>query len=546
MDNNNVDQDIKIEEYKKFVEIAFANTLERPPKQEEKDIFLQGLISGGVSPSIEGIESLLKRSDDYKKGGFEQKKSDLKYNRAIQEQKESLMKKAMREKFGELNKEEQERLIRENQIKQQTLLQGEVKDKIVMMSSWNISCGIATYTKYLLNGLKSISSELKSKSELSAESLSIESDSKDIHKNRYSEWFSSRRELITKDNILLKDNVEQFDPNMAVNERSELTDGCDLSHIFIPFPVNDYNSFHEFSNQPNNKIKSKLVHIQHEFGIMPQPPNIDKDVPVIITWHSVNKDINNRMIEFDKKLNVVKHIIHQKSALDFIGENNLKKLEVIPHGARVIPQIKKEDAQSFLNLDIDFDSINKLNKPIGIVFGFQSANKNFKRLIDVAKKCNIHLIVPGATHRCGYKDGVLMYNSGYDNINSNNITFLDRYLQEAEVDLLALSSDLLLYDFKLQEEYSCSGSMYRIISAGKPVVAIDSRHFAEVDENNGVLKFKDNEDSLQEKIIEALDRKEELGKAARNYAEKVSWRNIAKEHINIYRKYVDIEKLKEK
>jgi glycosyltransferase involved in cell wall biosynthesis len=44
-------------------------------------------------------------------------------------------------------------------------------------------------------------------------------------------------------------------------------------------------------------------------------------------------------------------------------------------------------------------------------------------------------------------------------------------------------------------------------------------------------------------IKRALDNSERLSLAARKYAEKTSWDKIAKKHVEIYKRYIDIGSL---
>jgi glycosyltransferase involved in cell wall biosynthesis len=269
----------------------------------------------------------------------------------------------------------------------------------------------------------------------------------------------------------------------------------------------------------NRKISGKLVHIQHEFGIIPKIPMTDSKV--IITWHTVPSSIGNTINKFESELNVVAYIVHCKGALDYI--HTKKDIYVVNHGSASIKDIKKEDARKILN-------INGIYKPIGFVFGFQGSNKLYGEIIHAAENTNIHIIISGSPHESGHRTNLPA---------CKNVTFLNRYITEEEIDLYALASDLLLFDYTIQDHYSCSGAAHRIICSGRPMICPDTKHFSDFTDKVNVLKFH-NIKELMQCIEVALTDSERLGKAAREYAEMTSWDNIAKRHIEIYGKYINL------
>jgi glycosyltransferase involved in cell wall biosynthesis len=309
-------------------------------------------------------------------------------------------------------------------------------DRIVLISTWNISCGIATYTKYLFDSL----------------------------------------------NIIAPDS-------------------------FVINPIND--------GVLKYKNMGRLTHLQHEFGIVPKPPKMMGKS--IITWHTVSRRTNAAMKEYESNYDVVAHIVHSEYALSSIDSS--KDVWAIPHGSMLIPEMSKEDARKLLGIDIDM--------PIGFVFGFQSKDKNYGRLADAAKNTGIHLMISGARHNVATSINVP---------NDKNVTFINRYLTENEVNLYALASDMLLFDYVARDHYSVSGAMHRIVGAGRPVICSDIKHFNDIENGKDCLKFT-RQSRLEWCIRRALKDSERFGLAAREYAEKTSWEKIARMHIEVYRKY---------
>lgn len=262
-------------------------------------------------------------------------------------------------------------------------------------------------------------------------------------------------------------------------------------------------------------IDGKLTHIQHEFSIVPNIP--DTKGKVIITWHTVPDNISRTIRAFESKLDIAAHIVPCEGASKYILTK--KDVFIVSLGSTLMPHIKKEDARVLLNINTD--------KPIGFVFGFQSPAKNYLRLMRAAKNAGIHLIISGSMHNSGYESGVK---------DTDHTTILNRYLTDTEINLYSLASDILLFDYAEQAHYSSSSALHRTIGAGRPVVCGNIRHFSDID---GVPKFSDQKE-LEQCIKYALDNQESLGKLSLRYAEVTSWENVAKKHIEIYNKYVEI------
>lgn len=311
-------------------------------------------------------------------------------------------------------------------------------DKIVFVSTWNMGCGIAMYTQYLMDELNKI--------------------------------------------------------------------------IPYYFTVNSING-----GVVEHNITGKLNHLQHEFGIMPDPPKVEGKV--IMTWHTVPQWIDDIINSFKSKLDIVAHIVHCEGASNYIRSS--KDVHVVKIGSTIMPNIKKEAAREFLN-------IKNINIPIGFVFGFQSPNKNYLELIKAARNTNIHLIISGSRHCSGYISRLP---------NDNNVTFLDKHLSEEEINLYSIASDILLFDYIEQGHYSSSSALHRTIGSGRPVICSDIKHFSDIE---NIPKFR-SQPELENCIKYALNNYESLSKISLQFANETSWNNAAKRHIEIYKKYVDIQ-----
>ncbi len=322
--------------------------------------------------------------------------------------------------------------------------------KIVFISTWDIKCGIATYTSYLLKNIKVYNNEI-----------------------------------------------------------------ADV------FPVNDRNNLY--------KIENDIVHIQHEFGMIPQ--KIETDSKVLITFHTIYKNQSFIMKQYENALNVVGYIAHSKAIKDILMKSTEKDVHLIPHGSEIMEHYEK----SLIRKELSFDKLGiKDDDKCAFVFGFQSGNKDFIRIIEACKNTNVKLIISGAKHECGYTNDLLF------KITKKDVVILNRYLTDEEVNKFSSACDLLIFDCKSERHYSCSGAMHRVIGSGNPVICSRVNHYNDIIEHEDCLKFEGQKE-LELKIKKALEKNEEYSKKSLKYANRTSWGNVAKQHLKVYKRYIDMD-----
>lgn len=287
-------------------------------------------------------------------------------------------------------------------------------------------------------------------------------------------------------------------------------------------------------------VVGRVVHYQHEFGIMPKIPRCRSKV--IVTFHTVPENIGSTIAAYEKNLNVVAYVAHFKAAVDIISAATKKDVWPIPHGSKIMPYTCGIDCSSNscycnccagANEPVIKEYFRKLiqipiDEPCAFLFGFQSDNKNYTMVTQACEKVGIKLIISGAVNdHANYRGNI---GCGRDNV------VVGRFLSEIEVDLYALASDLLLFQTNPIKHYSCSGALHRVIGAGKPVICNRVNHYSDLIEDEDCLKY-DSEEELVEKIKEALEKKEEFGRKALEYAERTSWEIVAKKHMEMYKQY---------
>jgi glycosyltransferase involved in cell wall biosynthesis len=291
---------------------------------------------------------------------------------------------------------------------------------------------------------------------------------------------------------------------------------------------------HQMNNRDSKyKIEGNenLIHIQHEFGIWPEHmPDISSTCKIIVTWHTVSDTEKMKSIirKLEKRYSVVGYIVHgecERANLD-----TSKNIWTVSHGSMIIPEMERLEARKRIGLGGLGDG-----KKIGFVFGFQSGDKNYERLINTAGKTGIYLLISGAP-RGDVKLRKSIFNDG------SIAFFINKFLNEEEVNLYSLASDMILFDYNGKDHYSVSGAMHRVIGSGRPIICSDIRHFGDIENEKSCLKFKDSK-GLEKCIRTVLDNsseRERLEMEARKYADNTSWEKVAQKHISIYQRYVDL------
>lgn len=314
---------------------------------------------------------------------------------------------------------------------------------IAIMSTWNCHCGIATYTKHLLDGLQKL-------------------------------YPSFEAQII---------------------------------------PVND--------GVPK-RVNSKIVHIQHEWGIFPKMPEVNGRC--ILTWHSVSRKAHADSTALGK--HVDSHIVHSQRAKDALSLSvNPDNIYVIPHGSFEFPDISKQAARELLELPLD--------KFIVFVFGMRADFKGYDDLISIDND-NLLILVSSGPHG---KEPPQLTSKYCGSLRSTKCTkFLNYFLSELQVTLYALAADAFLFNYKPSKNcISASGAFHRVVGAGRPIICTDVPQFDELDQNNS-FKIKDESDII--KYINILMENNQLvtqmGESARKVASTTSWTKIARMHMELY------------
>ena len=302
-----------------------------------------------------------------------------------------------------------------------------------------------------------------------------------------------------------------------------------------------------------NLKDTDVVHIQHECSIYKfddRLPNLLKrlngGVKKVVTIHCLRpSQFSERgAVEenFVKRIagladEVIVHLESQRSVLLRVGIPS-EKIHIIPHGTELSDEDKKASRKR-LGLPVE--------AKILLMFGFVKKHKCLhivlEALVEILEKFkDVYLFVAG-----GLAPTASQKDRDYAEFVSKriaklglrkNVIYPNRFFPNEDVPYLFGASDIALFPY-YEEDRSASGSFHLAIGARKPIIASRIPKFEELrsvcDEllvlpynATGIAKIAIRlfEDPEFEQYV--LDRTEE-------YREKTSWVAVARNHLKLYR-----------
>jgi len=319
---------------------------------------------------------------------------------------------------------------------------------------------------------------------------------------------------------------------------------------------NKIDDYIKIAEELNNNDKVKIVHIQHEFGIFGGEygshilyflDQIKK--PVIITFHTVLSQAEEKRIEVIQKISQkVKAIIvmnlESKKILeeDYNVSKNL--ISYIPHGIPNIPLSDGEKEKKELKLE---------NNIVLSTYGLISEGKGIEYFIQALSEVvndfpNVKYLILGETHPVVKRsEGEKYRNFLKSEVNrlglQKNVIFYNKYLNSKDIEYFLNATDIYLSPM-LDPKQSASGTISFALGCGRPVISTSTSYAKNIiKENKGILVGFRNPDEISKAILKMLNNIEETKRMGLNaYIESrfMTWDNVALSHIEIYKKYMDI------
>ncbi len=322
------------------------------------------------------------------------------------------------------------------------------------------------------------------------------------------------------------------------------------------FPAFNENDLDDKAYQVALRFTPDIVHIQHEFGLYGPHfginilPVIVKfrliGVPVVTTLHTVyeHPEYAHRVIIENVLANSDRVIVHQDYQLATLKRHFpphfTDKVEVIPHGARLVEPVPRAKAKLGLPED----------RKIILLIGYFRPSKNFECIVDclpqILRRCpDALLVLAGKIRNQEYAD---YRNRLFEHIRSSpacdHIRVILGQLTQQTFDTILSAADVVVLPYKITSQ---SGILAHCLAFGRPVVTSATPSMRQLIQESGAGTVVDSARDYPE-VIAGLLADEELarrmGESARRYVrEKLAWPLIAERHMALYealRTYPDI------
>jgi glycosyltransferase involved in cell wall biosynthesis len=387
--------------------------------------------------------------------------------------------------------------------------------KIVQISTWDVPCGIAGYTKGLVNGML--------ENGITCAVLPIEEKNlKYMTRDEIQEYFQSYIEkLIDYDVIHIQHEFSFFAGAYGLN--GSITN----FHIFLKEILKlNKKVFVTFHSEPSFLQES-----------LPGLIGFGKKIIRKLQWKYYISDL------FISK-NRINAIVHTKKTRRIFLDSGFEKnsVHIIKQGVTFSNSIQNinEQEKKALKKQMGFPD----DAVILSMFGFISTYKGYTTALNALKvlPANYYLLIIGTSHPNSSDhalDRIIKFIETYKKTSSRVI--LTGYLEFEELRNYHKITDFCLAPYEPETILSSSAALTWSLSSGKPVIASKIDFFDELNEEAnclhlftpgcaGELAYKIKNLTLSDEINQSLATNGLI------YCETNQWRNIAKEHTNIYEK----------
>jgi glycosyltransferase involved in cell wall biosynthesis len=315
--------------------------------------------------------------------------------------------------------------------------------------------------------------------------------------------------------------------------------------------INSYKRDEKYDEQIINALKSlkspEIVHFQHAPDLFPDRGRFlsmvkrikESGSSVVVTLHTVYNNEKDSLFykELIKYSNIIVHNIDSKNSID----KGNGKINVIPHGTE---NVSVNETKEALKKKTGLSENDFVFLFIGFIHFFKNLHRityAFRRISN--KHDNLKLIVagkPGGGRWYNYLYLLLCrIMSGF----SRNIVWDIRFLDEMTIHRYLKLSDLVLILYN-QKYCSASGILHLTIGSSTPFIVSDSPKFSEIKEQMSGLpvfirasSFKEIERSMTE-FVRNRDLSAKVTDAVKDYGERTSWDNVAKNHLDYYKSLI--------
>lgn len=340
-----------------------------------------------------------------------------------------------------------------------------------------------------------------------------------------------------------------FDIKICAVESNTENHNYTTEDVNMVLNTDDPASFKKIADKINSDKETKIVMIQHEFGLFKNNEETFIDFlksitkPIIIAFHTVlphpNKDLEKNVKDLVSLAKMV--TVMTQSSSDLLNNTYgvpLDKIKVIPHGTHLV----KHQEKSFLK-----EKYNVSDRKVISTFGFLGPGKSIETTLDalpeiIKEHPTIMFFIVGKTHPTLFNsEGDAYKNFLQQKVTAlhleNHVSFINKFVPLSELLEYLQLSDCYVFTSK-DPNQAVSGTFSYAVSCGCPIISTPIPHAKEVLQlGNGVLFDFGNSEQLAQKVKELLNDdglRHDMKMRGLHTSAATSWENSAISHAHLF------------
>ena len=340
-----------------------------------------------------------------------------------------------------------------------------------------------------------------------------------------------------------------FDIKICAVESNTENHNYTTEDVNMVLNTDDPASFKKIADKINSDKETKIVMIQHEFGLFKNNEETFIDFlksitkPIIIAFHTVlphpNKDLEKNVKDLVSLAKMV--TVMTQSSSDLLNNTYgvpLNKIKVIPHGTHLV----KHQEKSFLK-----EKYNVSDRKVISTFGFLGPGKSIETTLDalpeiIKEHPTIMFFIVGKTHPTLFNsEGDAYKNFLQQKVTAlhleNHVSFINKFVPLSELLEYLQLSDCYVFTSK-DPNQAVSGTFSYAVSCGCPIISTPIPHAKEVLQlGNGVLFDFGNSEQLAQKVKELLNDdglRHDMKMRGLHTSAATSWENSAIAHAHLF------------